>query len=54
MKSELPNKINKNERQRLNRHKSCVLWFTGLSGAGKSALASGKRALSKKYSLLHS
>lgn len=32
-------KILKNDRQRLNRHKSCVLWFTGLSGSGKSTLA---------------
>lgn len=23
----------------MNRHKSCVLWFTGLSGSGKSTLA---------------
>ena len=32
-------KISKEDRQRLNKHKSCVLWFTGLSGAGKSTLA---------------
>lgn len=32
-------KINKEDRQKLNKHKSCVLWFTGLSGAGKSTLA---------------
>ncbi len=31
--------VTKSERQQLNRHKSCVLWFTGLSGAGKSTLA---------------
>ena len=32
-------KVTKEDRHRLNRHKSCVLWFTGLSGAGKSTLA---------------
>jgi len=31
--------ITKAERHLLNKHKSCVLWFTGLSGAGKSTLA---------------
>lgn len=31
--------ITKAERQKLNQHKSCVLWFTGFSGAGKSTLA---------------
>jgi adenylylsulfate kinase len=31
--------ITKSDRQRLNNHKSCVLWFTGLSGSGKSSLA---------------
>nr|WP_084225592.1 adenylyl-sulfate kinase [Paenibacillus pectinilyticus] len=31
--------INKQDRRELNQHKSCVLWFTGLSGSGKSALA---------------
>lgn len=31
--------VTKAARQQLNRHKSCVLWFTGLSGAGKSTLA---------------
>jgi len=29
----------KEDRHQLNRHKSCVLWFTGLSGSGKSTLA---------------
>lgn len=32
-------KVTKEDRQKLNRHRSCVLWFTGLSGAGKSTLA---------------
>jgi adenylylsulfate kinase len=29
----------KEDRHQLNKHKSCVLWFTGLSGSGKSTLA---------------
>lgn len=33
-------KITKNIRQRQHGHKSCLLWFTGLSGAGKSTIAS--------------
>ncbi|RTE08148.1 adenylyl-sulfate kinase [Paenibacillus whitsoniae] len=32
-------KVTKTDRQKLNNHKSCVLWLTGLSGAGKSTLA---------------
>ncbi|AVW10078.1 adenylyl-sulfate kinase [Lactiplantibacillus paraplantarum] len=31
--------VSKAERQQLNRHKSVVLWFTGLSGSGKSTIA---------------
>ncbi len=31
--------ITKKDRQRLNGHKSCILWFTGLSGSGKSTIA---------------
>lgn len=31
--------ITKYDRQRLNGHKSAVLWFTGYSGAGKSTLS---------------
>jgi adenylylsulfate kinase len=31
--------ITKLDRQRINGHKSCVLWFTGLSGSGKSTIA---------------
>ena len=31
--------VTKTDRHQLNRHKSCVLWFTGLSGSGKSTLA---------------
>jgi adenylylsulfate kinase len=31
--------VKKRDRYLLNRHKSCILWFTGLSGSGKSTLA---------------
>lgn len=31
--------ISKNDRQQLNGHKSLLLWFTGLSGSGKSTIA---------------
>jgi adenylylsulfate kinase len=31
--------ISKLERQQLNGHKSCVLWFTGFSGSGKSTIS---------------
>ena len=31
--------VSKAERQKLKNHKSAVLWFTGLSGAGKSTVA---------------
>ncbi|OOE21339.1 adenylyl-sulfate kinase [Bacillus subtilis] len=34
-----PAAISKSDRQSLNGHKSCVLWFTGLSGSGKTVLA---------------
>jgi bifunctional enzyme CysN/CysC len=33
--------LDRNARTRLMGHKSCVLWFTGLSGAGKSTIANG-------------
>lgn len=32
-------KVNLPDRRALNNHKSCVLWFTGLSASGKSTLA---------------
>ena len=32
-------KIKKEDRQRANGHKSACLWFTGLSGSGKSSIA---------------
>lgn len=31
--------VTSSERQQLKGHKGCVLWFTGLSGAGKSTVA---------------
>jgi adenylylsulfate kinase len=31
--------ITKKERQNLHKHKSCIIWFTGLSGSGKSTIA---------------
>ena len=40
--------VNKSSRWKLNKHKSFALWFTGISGAGKSTIAN---ALEKK---LHS
>jgi len=33
-------KITKSMRQKQHGHKSCLIWFTGLSGAGKSTIAS--------------
>jgi len=32
--------VSREDRHKLNKHRSCVLWFTGLSGAGKSTLSS--------------
>ncbi|NPB04763.1 MAG: adenylyl-sulfate kinase [Aquificae bacterium] len=32
-------RISKADRQRLKGHKSCIVWFTGLSGSGKSTIA---------------
>jgi adenylylsulfate kinase len=31
--------VTREERERLNAHKGCVLWFTGLSASGKSTIA---------------
>lgn len=31
--------VSRDERQRLNGHRGCVVWFTGLSGSGKSTIA---------------
>lgn len=32
-------RVERRERERLNGHKGCVAWFTGLSGSGKSTIA---------------
>ena len=32
-------KINKNDRSIIKKQKPCVIWFTGLSGSGKSTVA---------------
>src|SRR5699024_7552894 len=32
-------KVTKEHRQQLNKHKSAVVWFTGLSGSGKSTIS---------------
>ena len=31
--------INRQDREGLNTHRSCLIWFTGLSGSGKSTIA---------------
>jgi adenylylsulfate kinase len=31
--------VTRDEREQLNRHKGCVIWFTGLSACGKSTIA---------------
>jgi adenylylsulfate kinase len=31
--------VSREDRENLNRHKGCVIWFTGLSGCGKSTVA---------------
>lgn len=31
--------VGRDERERLNGHRGCVVWFTGLSGSGKSSVA---------------
>jgi adenylylsulfate kinase len=31
--------VTRDQRERLNGHKGCVVWFTGLSGSGKSTVA---------------
>ncbi len=34
-----PHKITKNDRANIKGHKPCIIWFTGLSGSGKSTIA---------------
>lgn len=36
--------VSKAERQEKKNHKSCILWFTGLSGSGKSTIANAVEA----------
>lgn len=42
--------ITVDDRRNLNKYKSCIIWFTGLSAAGKSTLAN---ALCKELHALH-
>ena len=37
-------KVRKEERARLKKQKPCILWFTGLSGSGKSTVANAVEA----------
>ena len=32
-------RLTRADRQRMNRHASCIVWFTGFSGSGKSTIA---------------
>jgi adenylylsulfate kinase len=34
-----PHSVSRPEREKLNGHRGCVVWFTGLSGCGKSTVA---------------
>jgi adenylylsulfate kinase len=34
-----PHSVSRAEREKLNGHRGCVVWFTGLSGCGKSTVA---------------
>lgn len=34
-----PHSVSREDRERLNGHQGCVVWFTGLSGCGKSTVA---------------
>lgn len=34
-----PHSVTREDRERLNGHAGCVVWFTGLSGSGKSTIA---------------
>lgn len=40
-----PHSISKNDRELIKRHKGMVLWFTGLSAAGKSTIANALEKL---------
>lgn len=43
--------ITKEERRAQNGHGSCVLWFTGLSGSGKSTIANAVSAQLFRHSI---
>ena len=32
-------RVSREMREKKNNHKGCVIWFTGLSGSGKSTIA---------------
>jgi adenylylsulfate kinase len=34
-----PHKVTRNDREKIKNQRGCVLWFTGLSGSGKSTIA---------------
>ena len=37
--SPIEHKVSRSDREKIKKQKSCVLWFTGLSGSGKSTIA---------------
>jgi adenylylsulfate kinase len=41
-------RVSAQDRQQLNGHKGCVVWFTGLSGSGKSTIANAVESLLHK------
>lgn len=45
-----PHKVNRNDREKIKEQKGVVLWFTGLSGSGKSTIANEvEYILNQKY-----
>ena len=45
--------VTKEDRQRQNDHKSAVIWFTGLSGSGKSTISVALERLYLKKVNIH-
>ncbi len=45
-----PHIITKEDRERIKKHKGCIIWLTGLSGSGKSTIAN---ALEEKLNKLN-